>query len=198
MLTGARTTPDYAGLVRLLFQLRVFPDWLGWTFLSEKEAAAIRSLGFEAVPGYSKVPMPLPPELVVGTPLEGLSIGWEKFQADLLRASQVQKPAGQPSGGDREVVDPSARFRLREIEVKPIDLCPGQHEVKQPVPPYGEDRDAKLVKELVSKMRERAEKADRPMQRRRLQQLYWRYPGKIFNRAFAIMVRDRRIFLEVR
>jgi hypothetical protein len=191
------TVPDYPGLVKVLqYELRHMPDARKEAMLTTEEAARVRSLGFEAAAGRWKVP-PLPPELVRGNQLfENYSEGWDELQDGILRTSQIQKTAGQPSARDREVVDPPAPSLPREIAVGV--LRNQELGVERPVPAYREDPDAKLVEELVAKMCERAQKADRPMRRRRLQQLYWRYPGKIFNRAFAIMVRDRRIFLEIR
>jgi len=188
-----KPTPDYATLVKLLPILRRLPDAIGETTLTPEEAAKIRSFGFAANSGRWKCP-PLPPPLTRDNPLlEPLSVGWSE-QSVLPAISRIE--------GIRE--SETARQQVGEVRVtkqppsKPIDACPGQHEVKRVAPPYKEDQDAKLVKELLSKMRERAQKSYRPMRRRRWQQLYWRYPAKIFNRAFAIMVRDRRIFLEIR
>ena len=188
-----KPTPNYATLVKLLPILRRLPDAVGETTLTSEEAAKIRSFGFAANGGRWKCP-PLPPPLTRDNPLlEPLSVGWSE-QSVLPAISRIE--------GIRE--SETARQQVGEVRVtkqppsKPIDVCPGQNEVKRVAPPYREDQDAQLVKELLSKMRERAKKSDRPMRRRRWQQLYWRYPAKIFNRAFAIMVRDRRIFLEIR
>src|SRR5882724_372303 len=120
MLTEERVTtvPDYPGLVKLLPLLRILPDALGETTLATEEAALIQSLGFAAEAGRWKVP-PLPPELVSGNQLfENYSEGWNELQDGLLRTSQIQKPVGQTSARDREVVDPSAPPRPREIALR--------------------------------------------------------------------------------
>jgi hypothetical protein len=60
--------PEYAALVKLLPTLRVLPDALGWTILTDEEGGKIRSLGFPAKAGRWKTP-PLPFELVRDNPL---------------------------------------------------------------------------------------------------------------------------------
>jgi hypothetical protein len=188
-----RPTTDYAALVKLLLVLRRLPDAIGETRLTPQEAAQIRSFGFTAASGNWKCP-PLPPHLTRDNPLlEPSSAGW----GDLPVLPVISKIEGSlESGTARQHGDQVCV--AQELPSDPIAVCPGQHEVKRPVPPYRKDQDAKLVKELLSKMRERAKKADKPMRRRRWQQLYWRYPAKTFNRAFGIMVRDRYIFVEIR
>jgi hypothetical protein len=188
-----RPPPDYAALVNLLPVFRRLPDATGETTLTPEEAAKIRSFGFAAESGRWKCP-PLPPELTRDNSLlEPLSAGWDGLT--LLRAI----PKNESSLARGTVSQQSGEAAVApQLPVEAIDVCLGQHKVERPVLPYREDPDAKLVKELLSKMRERAQRADRPMRRRRWQQLYWRYPARIFNRAFGIMVRDRRILLEIR
>jgi hypothetical protein len=112
------TAPDYPGLVKLLSILRSLPDARKEAMLTTEEAGRIRSLGFAAEAGRWKVP-PLPPELVRGSPLfENYSEGWDELQDGVLRTSQIQKPMGQPSARDREVVGPPAPPRPREIAVR--------------------------------------------------------------------------------
>lgn len=188
-----RPTPDYAALVKLVPVLRRLPDATGETTLMPEEAARIRSFGFTAESGRWKCP-PLPPQLTCDNPLlEALSAGWND-QSVLPAIPRIEgsreSEAARHQGGETRVT--------QQPPVKPMDVCPAQHKVERPVLPYREDPDAKLVEELLSKMRERAQRADRPMRRRRWQQLYWRYPAQIFNRAFGIMVRERRIFVEFR
>src|SRR6266404_4604394 len=115
--TRATTASDYPRLVKLLPLLRTFPDALGETTLTTEEAARIRSLGFAAEAGRWTVP-PLPPELVRGNQLfENYSEGWDELQDGLLRTPQIQNPVSQTSARDREVVDPPAPPRPREIAV---------------------------------------------------------------------------------
>src|SRR6266852_5301260 len=188
-----RIAPNYATLVKLLPVLHRLPDATGETTLTPEEAAKIRSFGFTAESGRWKCP-PLPPQLTRDNPpLEPLSAGWNDRSVlpaiPRIEGSRESETARQPSGEPRVTPQPP---------VKPIYVCLGQHKVEEPVRAYKEDPDAKLVEKLLLKMRDRAQRTDRPILRRRLQQLYWRYPAKIFNRAFGIMVRDRRIFVEIR
>lgn len=186
-------TPDYTSLVKLLPVLRRLPDATGETTVTPEEAAKIRSFGFTAASGKWKCP-PLPPQLTRDNPLlEPLSAGWNDrsvFPAiPRIEGSRESRTARQEGGEARVTQQPP---------VKPIDVCPGQHKVERSFLSNQEAPDSELVEKLLSKMRARAQKADRPMRRRRLQQLYWRYSAPIFNRAFGIMVRERRIFTEIR
>ena len=188
-----RPPPDYSNLVRLLPVLRRLPDATGETTLTPEEAAKIRSLGFTAESGRWQCP-PLPPQLTRDNPLlEPLSAGWND-QSVLPAIPRIEggreSRTARHHGGEASVI--------QQPPVKQIDACLGQQRIKRPDLPYGQDPDTKLVEKLLFKMRERAQRADKPMRRRRWQQLYWRYPAKIFNRAFGIMVRERRIFLEIR
>ncbi len=186
-------TPDYATLVKLLLVLRRLPDATGETTLTPEESAKVRSLGFTAESGRWKCP-PLPPQLTRDNPLlEPLSAGWNNQSAlpaiPRIESSRESRTA-RHQGGEAPVT--------QQPPVKQIDACFGQQRIERPALPYGQDQETKLVEKLLLKMRERAQRADKPMRRRRLQQLYWRYPAKVFNRAFGIMVRDRRIFVEIR
>ena len=188
-----RPTPNYALLVKLLPLLRRLPDATGETTLTPEEAAQINSFGFVAESGEWKCP-PLPPQLTRDNPLlESLSAGWNDQSVlsaiTRIEASVELESCTQQVGQVRVVQQPPADW---------IEACLRQRQVERPVLPYGKDPDERLIKDLVSKMRKRAERLGGPMRRRRWQQLYWRYPARIFNRALGLMVRDRRIFMEIR
>ncbi len=183
--------PDYAGLVSLLFTLKRFPDGLGETVLTHEEATKIAALGFAAAPGRWRVP-PLPPHLTRGNALlEPLSVGWHDPPITAIRASESvwERPR-------LESTEESGEITALKSSTEILGGCP--NEVECPAPRAVSPTDQTRIRELVGKMRDRASRLTKPMPKRRWQQLYWRYPARIFNLGFQIMLREKSISLEIR
>lgn len=182
------TAPDYASLVKLLTVLKRLPDAMGETILTPEEVARISTLGFQAAPGRWQVP-PLPLHLTRGNPLlEPLSIGW------------VDPPTLPTTPNKSDSVLTHERDVGKERAMpRPSRKCVKEgHRATKPVSQPLEAIEEALVQELVSKMNEKAAQLVKPIRKRRWQQLYWRYPAKVFNRAFQILIGQRLILIESR
>jgi hypothetical protein len=177
---------DYAALVKLLPTLRVFPDALGWTTLAAEEASKICLLGFEAQSGRWKCP-PLPPELTRDNSLMmPLSAGWGERTP--LGESEEKRATGtvrQQHGEDHVTPRP------------PVEAAPEHHKLERPTPQPRTEPDSELIEEAASKIVETLQRAGKPIPKRRLQQLLWRYPT-FFTSALRILERRQHIFLEIR
>lgn len=177
--------PDYADLIRLLFQLRIFPDATGETTLTSEEAANISSLGFSAEAGRWKCP-PLPPNLTRDNPLlEPLSAGWDRLQHDLRNNTQVNQPMRQ---GPHSQGSQSTR---RPVEKRALGSFREQAPVKRPHTSssleVAEDYDVELVS---AKIRAILDRESGRIYKRRLQQRLARYPAMVFNEALRRLNRD--------
>ncbi len=187
---GMRPTPDYATLVKLLLVLRRLPDATGETTLSPEEAAAIRSLGFTAESGRWKCP-PLPPQLTRDNPLlEPLSVGWgERTPLQAIpknEGAQEIRAANQRKGG--------ARVSRRH----PVEAVPERHKTERPSPQPRAAADSARIEEAASKIVATLQRAGKPVPKRRLQQLLWRYPATIFTSALRMAERRQHISLEIK
>jgi hypothetical protein len=183
-------TPDYAILVKLLLVLRRLPDATGETTLTPEEAAKVRSLGFAAESGRWKCP-PLPPQLTHDNPLlEPLSVGWgERTPLQAIPKNEGTREIGaanQRKGG--------ARVSRRH----PVEAVPERHKTERPTLQPRTEPDAARIEEAASKITATLQRAGKPIPKRRLQQLLWRYPAATFTSALRMAERRQLISLEIR
>ena len=183
-------TPDYESLVKLLPVFGNLVDACGEVTLKAGEAERIRSLGFEAQSGRWKCP-PLPPELTRDNPLlECLSAGWgdrTPLQATPKREGTRETKAAKQQGSE-----------VRVSRRHPVEAVPEYHKTERPTPQPRTKPDSVLIEEAASKIVATLQRAGKPVPKRRLQQLLWRYPATIFTPALRVMERRQRIFLEIR
>ncbi len=190
---GMKPTPDYATLVKLLLVLRRLPDATGETTLSPEEAAAIRSLGFTAESGRWKCP-PLPPQLIRDNPLlEPLSAGWEERL--VLQETPKSEPSREP--GTVGILGDERRVTVQHAGVV-TDVAIERNKVERRLSLSTEDLNLKRIEEVASKIEKTLKRAGKPVGKRRLQQLLWRYRARIFKAALRLLERQQRIFLEIR
>lgn len=182
-------TPDYESLVKLLPVLGNLVDACGEVTLTADEAKRILSLGFKAESGRWKCP-PLPPELTRDNPmLERLSAGWgERAPLQSIPKNEGTREMGAPNqqGGEAQV---SRRH--------PVEAVPEYHTTERPTPQPRTEPDFARIEEAASKIVEALQRAGKPIPKRRLQQLLWRYPT-VFTSALRILERRQHIFLEIR
>ena len=186
--------PDYPALVGLLPTLHNLVDACGDVTLTAEEANKIRALGFaDAKSGPWKCP-PLPPHLTHANPLlEPLSAGWDERS----HLSEVQHRERDNTPQVISQYDGMAQLGP-EHSVETVDVPPPHCNAKrrkQLSSLSSEEPDWKRIDEAASKIEGTLKRAGKPMKRRRLQQLLWRYPATVFNAALDMLWRQQRIFL---
>ena len=183
-------TPDYATLVKLLLVLRRLPDATGETTLTPEESAKVRSLGFTAESGRWKCP-PLPPQLTRDNPLlEPLSAGWDERAP--LQAIAKNEATGETGVANQQSGEVRVSRRL------PAETVPEYRKTERPTPQPRTAVDSARIEEAASKIVATLQRAGKPIPKRRLQQLLWRYPATIFTSALRMAERRQHISLEIR
>ncbi len=183
-------TPDYESLVKLLPVLRNLVDACGEVTLTTEEAERILSLGFGAKSGQWRCP-PLPPELTRDNPLlEPLSVGWGKRTP--LQA--IPKNEGIRETGIANQQSSEVRVSRRH----PVVTGPEYRKTERPTPQPRTKSDSARIEEAASKIVATLQRAGKPIPKRRLQQLLWRYPAMIFTSALRMAERRQHISLEIR
>ena len=188
---GKLSTPrDYGALVKLLPVLRNLVDGCGEVTLAAEEAECIRSLGFEAQSGRWKCP-PLPPDMTRDNPLlERLSVGWGEWTPqEVIPKNESTRETGTTNHRSGE--SPGSQRN-------PVEWLPERNKIAQPTQQPRTEPDPARIEEVASKILKTLQRRGRPIPKRRLQQLLWRYPATVFNLALRTAERRQHIFLQIK